>query len=137
MSSPLHHVVIHFEYTPDFTIPILANTMEKIVAPYHDCQGLDLLRKIETLTVSSDPNEFHLTFDARSRSAPASNLEIKFGRMDSLKHNEVMAETFGLLPSNGVQEFTVGRLSLTRRIVQEMEGLLHLRLHNESGQYIR
>jgi len=137
MSSPLHDVVIHFENTLAFTIPVLANTMEKIVAPYYNCQGLDYPRKIETLTISSDPDKSHLTFDARSRSTPTSNLEIKFGWIDDLEHDEVVAETFGLLPSNDVQEFAVDWLPLTRRMLQGMRKLSHLRLCNQSRQFIK
>ena len=137
MSSPLHDVVIHFDYTPGFTIPALASAMEKIVTAYYNCQGLGYPRKIDTLTISSHEDTSHLTFDARSRSAHTSNLEIQFGWTWALGHGAVMEETFGLLPSDDVQEFTIDGLLLTRRMLQKMRGLSHLRLYNQGRRGIR
>jgi len=136
MSSPLHKVFIRFDHTSDLTIPALVGAMEKIVTPYYNCQGLGSHRKIETLTVLSSPNGLHLTFYAGTRSAPPSNLVIRLCWMGELAHGNVVAETFGLLPSSDVQEFTVDGLPLTRRMLQGMRELSRLRLHNQNGLYI-
>ena len=36
MSSPLHNVVIRFTCAPNFTVPDLSSTMERILVVYYD-----------------------------------------------------------------------------------------------------
>jgi hypothetical protein len=139
MSSPLHNVIIHFDFLPDFTLPALASSMEKILKAYYDCQGLDYPRKVDSLTISLHPRKPQLVFDSRSRSTPASNLKLQFGTIKDfgLTWDKAVEETFSLFPSNDVQEFTIGGLPLTRRMLQKMKGLSRLELHNQHSQDIR
>jgi hypothetical protein len=130
MSSPLHNVIIHFGFVPDFTPPVLASTMEKILKAYYDCQGLDYPRKVDSLAVSLHLTE--LCFDCRSRSAPTSNLKLQFGTIDDLglARDKVVEEILAPFPSGDVQEFAVDGLPITRRMLQRMKVLSHLRLCN-------
>jgi len=137
MSSPLHDVVIHVDYTPDFTVPALAGTMEKIVVPYYNCKGVNYHRKIDSLTISSRMDELYLTFDAKSHSTPTSNLEVQFLWVGQLGCRKVVDAIFDLLPSNDVQELTVEGFPITRRMLQKMNKLSHLRLCNQGRQGIR
>ena len=137
MSSPLHDVVIHVDYTPDFTIPALASTMEKIVVPYYNCKGVNRYRKIDNLTISSRVDELYLTFDAKSHSVPRSNLELQFLWVGELGCERVVDATFDLLPSDDVQELTIEGFPLTRRILQKMNKLSHLRLCNQGRRGIK
>ena len=138
MSSPLHDVVIHVCYTPDFTVPALTTTMEKIAVPYYNYQGLNLPRKIHNLAISSRMNNLYLTFDAKSHSAPTSNLVVQFLWVGELGCEQVVDGTFGLLPSNDIdiQELTIEGVPLTRRMLQKMNNLSHLRLCNQGRQGI-
>ena len=137
MSSPLHNVVIHIDYTPDFTVPTLASAMKKIVVPYYNCQGLDHPRKIDTLTISSRKDALYLTFDAQSNSIPTSNFKLQFLWVRELGSVNVVDGTIGLLPSIEIQEFTVEGLPLTRRMLQKMSGISHLRLCAQGRQGIK
>ena len=138
MSSPLHDVVIHVDYTPDFTIPALASAMEKIVVPYYNFRGVNCNRKIDNLTISSRAvDDLYLTFDAKSHSAPRSNLELQFLWVGELGCERVVDATFDLLPSDDVQELTIKGFPLTRRILRKMNKLSHLRLCNQGRRGIK
>jgi len=137
MSSPLHRVVIHFDYTPDLTVPALVSAVEKTIMEYYGCRGLGYPRKIETLTISS-PRTNDLAFDARPRSPPTSRFELRFPWIGGYRCEKVLERTFCLLPSSNVQEFTVnGMLPLTKGMVEKMTELSHLRLHDQGSDGLR
>ena len=131
MSSPLHNVIIHFDHVPWFTVPALAEAMEKIVVAYYDSQSLDHPRKIHSLTVSSPSSGLHLAFDARSRTAPPSNFKLKFAWIHQLEYESMVEETFDLLPSKDIQDFAVEGLPLTHRMFEKMKELSHLRISHQ------
>ena len=137
MSSPLHDIAIHVDYTPDFTIPALVSTMEKIVVPYYNGQRVKHSRKINNLTISSRMNDLYLTFEAKSHSAPPSNLVVQFLWVGELGCGKVVDGTFDLLPSNDVQELTIEGFPITRKMLQKMNKLSHLRLCNQDRQGIK
>jgi hypothetical protein len=132
MPSPLHNVVIHFLCSSEQTVPVLASIVGEIVMAYYGCQGLDYPRKASHLTVSSDPWGSALVFNVEhhstSPSRPTSQLMLQFNRTD----DELAEKTSLLFPLIHVREFTAVGLNLPTarwcRILQEMEGLLHLRL---------
>ena len=135
MSSPLHNVVIRFGYINNLTIPTLASTMEKVLVAYYDCQGLGYPRKIDSLTISSPWNGSCLTFDARSRSAPTSNLKLQSYWPGGFRRgkDEVVEKIFALFPSDNIQEFAVEGLPLTGRMLRKVKDLSHLRLRNQNS----
>ena len=128
-SSPLHNVVIHFCHVPNFTVPDLTKIMETIVVPYYNRQDLDRPREVRTLAISLRGSL--LTYDARSHSAPTSNLELQFRLPSGLVLDDVAEKTFAFFPSGKIREFTIRGLSLTREMVLKMGDLLHLRLSHQ------
>ena len=136
MSSPLHNVVIHIDHVRRFTIPALASTVKKILAAYYDCRGLDYPRKIDSLTISSPPRGPRLVFDARSRSPPTSNLELQVASIGKLECEKVVEKTFDLFPSNDTSELTINVLPLSRRMLEKVKGLSHLRLSNQGSDVV-
>ena len=134
MSSPLHDVVIHLDYVPRFTVPALASVMGKIVAAYYDSQGLDYPRKIDSLAISAPSSGLHLTLDARSWSAPASNFKLQFAWVHQLGYVSRVEETFCRLPAGNIQELTVEGLPLTRKMLEKMKRLSHLRICTQDPQ---
>ena len=136
MSSPLYKVVIHFDSILHRTIPTLATAVKRILAAYYDCQGLDYSRKIDSLAISSPLSEGHLAFDAKSRSLPTSNLELQFAWIGKLGCMKILEKTFDLFPSDNAQELTVNVLPLTRKMLEKMKGLSHLRLSDQVEQYV-
>lgn len=82
-------------------------------------------------------NELYLTFDAKSHSTPISNLEVQFLWVGQLGCEKVVDGTFGLFPSNDVQESTIEGFPLTRRMLQKMNNLSHLRLCNQGREGIK
>ena len=137
MSSPLHNVIIHFDYVTHSTIPALAGAVKKVLAAYYDCRGLDHPRKIDSLAISLLPSESHLAFQARSRSPPISNLELQFGSIVKLGYKQVLEKTFDLFPSSDVQELTVDMLPLTRKMLEKLKELSHLRVSNLASDDIQ
>ena len=101
MSSPLHDVVVHFDYAPGLPIPALSRSLEKIIVAYYDYRGPNYARKIDTLTISSLSCNRHLAFSTSSRSPQTSNLELQFPWMGGHRCEEVLEGTFGLFPSSG------------------------------------
>ena len=139
MSSPLHDVVIRFAYAPNFTVPDLISTMEKILVEYYNRQGPDHPRKIDSLAISFQPHNYSLTFYARSRSTPTSNLELQFVFTDEdvLRKDNAAEMTFAHFPSGDIREFSIDRLPLTHGMLWKLGGLSHLRLRNQLDQDFR
>jgi len=120
MSPPLHNVLIRFTPIPKSTTPVLTSIMEKILVAYYGCQGLDHPRKIDNLAISKD-----LIFDARS---PTSNLKLQFQSGYEVAWHNVVEESLTFIHSSDIQEFTIEGLPLSRRMLEEMKCLSHLRL---------
>ena len=136
MSSPLHDVVIHFCHTPNFTVPDLTRTMEKILTAYYYRQDLDHSREVHTLAISLQSNRSLLSYDASSRSTPRSNLELQFKLAGGLLLDNLAEETFAFFPSGNIREFTIGGLALTCEMIQKMGDLSHLRLSRQRGHVL-
>ena len=137
MSSPLHNVAIHFDRTPDLTVPALTSALEKTIAAYYDHHGPHHPRKIDVLTIATPRSNHHLAFDARSRSPRSSDFQLQFPWIGGYRCEKVLEETFGLLPSSDVQELTVdGMLPLTHGMLKKMGELSHLRLCGQGYQDI-
>lgn len=129
MSSPLHNVDIRFQHT---TYPSTAfySTIKEIVTSYYACQGPVYPRTPDHLTISGLGRS--LVFNAQSHpssiSYPTSNLKIQ---LDSVHGLERTCLSF---PLDHVREFTASgfrcSMGIYHRILEKMEGLLHLRLYN-------
>jgi len=131
MSSPLHNVLIHFNYT---NAPAAArvDAMRQIPTAYYECQRLEYPRKVDRFAVSSSPLGSEITFNAVSFTTPAScqtsNLILHFHGAGSAVAERVIP----LFPLKDIREFTTKGLwfvtSFWHRMLGKMEGLLHLQL---------
>lgn len=128
MASPLHHVTIHLQHAHGLAVPAFTGAVKKILTAYYGCPGLDYPRTPNRLSVSLDPPENNLAFDAGSESHSRSNLKLQFRAMV----NATVEKTIPLFPLNHLHEFTADGLVLVaddwRRVLREMKRLLHLRL---------
>ena len=136
VSSPLHNVVIRFCYAPNFTVPDITRTTEKILVAYYNCQGLDHPREVHTLAISFQPNRSLLTYNARSLSTHTSNLELQFKLASGLVLGNVAEETFTFFPPGDIRELTIGGLVLTRKMLLKMGNLAHLRLSHQRAHLL-
>ena len=130
MSSPLHNVIISFQHNDDAP---LANTTKKLLTAYYGSKGLEHPRKATHLTVSArDLLENNLTISSKTRSVFAShpiyNLDLYFRRTWGTLAQKIIP----LFPLKHVHEYAIERLNLStddwRRMLQKMNGLLHLQL---------
>jgi len=131
MSSPLHNVFIHFNYT---STPAAARVdiIRQIPTAYYECQRLEYPRKVDRFAVSLTSFGYEVTFNAVSCPTPASrqvsNLTLRFHGAG----NALAEQVIPLFPLKYVREFTAEGLEFVtnswRWRLGKMEGLLHLQL---------
>ena len=128
--SPLHNVVIRLQYTHFSTVLAVSSTVGRILTAYYECQGLEYLRKVDHLTVSSSRHE--QVISAKSSSTPECrstySLELQF--YDT--RNKLVGKIILLFPSERTRAFAAEGLDLGAGdwciIFLYIKGLLHLRL---------
>ena len=145
VSSPLHDVIIYFEYVYGITVPFLISAMKKILAAYYGCPGMDRPRTVNCLTVSSTLLKDDLTFNAGCSTSDVahstSNFKLQFNVLSGVNYSVLVEKTFSLFPLNHIREFTAETLNLGvddwRRMLRKMECLLCLRLdHLDIGSVL-
>ena len=129
-SSPLHNIIINFEFTRAPSVSRLAGIVKKILTSYYECQGLDCPRKADQLTIVSDSADGYVVFKAKSESTSASHSESDL-RLRFSKAGATLVEKICLVfPLDDVREFNVVGLDLPRikyrRILRKMGDLSHL-----------
>ena len=122
ISSLLYNIVIHFSYTSD---PVLISTIKRILTEY--CyQGPDYPRKVNNLTISSDPLG-KLSFDAGAPSTPALNPAFNLNLRFHAFGHALARDVVPLFPLEHVREFAVVGLYLStgfwRRTLRKMNNL--------------
>lgn len=136
MSSPLHDVVVRFSRFQDFNAIALASTVKKILVAYYECQGLDHLRKVNHITISSNSEKAHLAFATRSHPVPTpnlrSNLRIQFNVISERDRNAMVQETIPLFPLDDLRGLAFEGSALYGDVCAEIlwrtKNLSHLRL---------
>ena len=127
MASPLHKVIIHFQYDYYYDTEFRVNTTRKFLVAYYGCRELERKRKvsyfearIHTETITAGDHHTHPTY----------SLDLYF-------HNgrdELFQKVVPLFPLDHVYDFFAMGLDLPtdiwRGVLLRMEGLLHLRLEN-------
>ena len=138
--SSLHNVALCFKWFWIVTAPApaLARAVEKALVACRECRGLKDPRKVNSLTVSYNPENRHLDFYTQScRSTPTSNLNpsllLRFDGVGAAS-DEMIREVLPLFPLDDIREFCVGGLRLRagacRGMLQKMKNVSWLELRN-------
>ena len=129
MSSPLHNLIIGFQYDDIPSVAAYADTVKKFLTAYYGCKGLAHPRRATYLIVNS--SEDQLTIGAKSHSTstsyPIYNFEFHGIR------GALAQKIIHLFPLKHTREYDIERLNFFtddwRRTLRRMKGLLHLRLY--------